>query len=196
MRVGIGSMGVPRRPLYEDTLLADLRNTGLVLMSSALHGVVRGYGVDDVTTARSALQPLLIFSFVRLEERDGVLLVFRTRAAAGCQRGQRDVGLWREGTEGLVGSRRGKRRSQAACASATLRADGLQGAHSGRYSTRAGKPRPDPIVAGADQRRGPTHRRAVAEQSCRVTLRGCVPIIAVQVTGDGNPPVWRQAVSH
>ena len=47
---------------------------------SALHGVVRGYGVDDVSTARSAVQPLMVaFGFDAIE-RDGVL-IFRTRAA-------------------------------------------------------------------------------------------------------------------
>lgn len=47
---------------------------------SALYGVVRGYGVDDVTTARSALQPLMVAYGFDAIERDGVL-VFRTRAA-------------------------------------------------------------------------------------------------------------------
>ncbi|WP_296417371.1 glycoside hydrolase/phage tail family protein [Pseudooctadecabacter sp.] len=47
---------------------------------SALHGVVRGYGVDDVTTARSALQPLMVAYGFDAIERDGVL-VFRTRGA-------------------------------------------------------------------------------------------------------------------
>ncbi len=47
---------------------------------SALHGVVRGYGVDDVTTARAALQPLMVAYGFDAIERDGVL-VFRTRGA-------------------------------------------------------------------------------------------------------------------
>ncbi|SLN59906.1 baseplate multidomain protein megatron [Pseudooctadecabacter jejudonensis] len=47
---------------------------------SDLHGVVRGYGVDDVTTARSALQPLMVAYGFDAIERDGVL-VFRTRGA-------------------------------------------------------------------------------------------------------------------
>ena len=47
---------------------------------SALHGIVRGYGTDDVTTARSALQPLMLAYGFDAIERDGVL-VFRTRGA-------------------------------------------------------------------------------------------------------------------
>lgn len=47
---------------------------------SNLHGVVRGYVVDDVTTARSALQPLMLAYGFDAIERDGVL-VFRTRGA-------------------------------------------------------------------------------------------------------------------
>lgn len=47
---------------------------------SALHGVIRGYGIDDVTTARSALQPLMVAYGFDAIERDGVL-VFRTRGA-------------------------------------------------------------------------------------------------------------------
>lgn len=47
---------------------------------SALYGVVRGYGVDDVTTARSAIQPLMVAYGFDAIERDGVL-VFRTRGA-------------------------------------------------------------------------------------------------------------------
>ena len=47
---------------------------------SALYGVVRGYTIDDVTTARSALQPLMVAYGFDAIERDGVL-VFRTRGA-------------------------------------------------------------------------------------------------------------------
>ncbi|MCF2903548.1 glycoside hydrolase/phage tail family protein [Octadecabacter sp. CECT 8868] len=47
---------------------------------TALHGIVRGYCVDDVTTARSALQPLMMAYGFDAIERDGVL-VFRTRGA-------------------------------------------------------------------------------------------------------------------
>ena len=47
---------------------------------SALHGAVRGYGLEDVTTARSALQPLMVAYGFDAIERDGVL-VFRTRGA-------------------------------------------------------------------------------------------------------------------
>lgn len=47
---------------------------------SALHGVVRGYGVEDVATARSALQPLMVAYGFDAIERDDVL-VFRTRGA-------------------------------------------------------------------------------------------------------------------
>lgn len=47
---------------------------------SALHGVVRGYGIDDVTTARSALQPLMTAYGFDAIEREGVL-IFRTRGA-------------------------------------------------------------------------------------------------------------------
>ncbi len=47
---------------------------------SALHGVVRGYGIDDVSSARSALQPLMVAYGFDAIERDGVL-VFRTRGA-------------------------------------------------------------------------------------------------------------------
>lgn len=47
---------------------------------SEVFGVVRGYGVDDVTTARSALQPLMLAYGFDAVERDG-RLVFRTRGA-------------------------------------------------------------------------------------------------------------------
>jgi len=47
---------------------------------SALYGVVRGYVIDDVTTARAALQPLMVAYGFDAIERDGVL-VFRTRGA-------------------------------------------------------------------------------------------------------------------
>ena len=46
---------------------------------SALYGVVRGYLVDDVTTARSALQPLMVAYGFDAIERGGVL-VFPTVA--------------------------------------------------------------------------------------------------------------------
>jgi len=47
---------------------------------SELYGVVRGYGVDDVSTGRSALQPLMLAYGFDAIERDGVL-VFRSRGA-------------------------------------------------------------------------------------------------------------------
>ncbi|MCB5197849.1 glycoside hydrolase/phage tail family protein [Loktanella sp. TSTF-M6] len=45
---------------------------------SCLYGVVRGYVIDRVGTARAALQPLLLAYGVEVAERDGVL-VFRNR---------------------------------------------------------------------------------------------------------------------
>ena len=68
------------RPL--SSVVAEIcQNTGLMAYDvSALHGVVRGYCVDDVTTARSALQPLIMAYGFDAIERDGVL-VFRTRTA-------------------------------------------------------------------------------------------------------------------
>ncbi|MEL7093221.1 MAG: glycoside hydrolase/phage tail family protein, partial [Pseudomonadota bacterium] len=47
---------------------------------SELHGVVRGYVIDNVTSARAALQPLMLAYGFDAIERDGVL-VFRTRGA-------------------------------------------------------------------------------------------------------------------
>ncbi|MDE0589873.1 glycoside hydrolase TIM-barrel-like domain-containing protein [Halocynthiibacter sp. C4] len=46
--------------------------------TSALYGFVRGYQVADVTTARSALQPLMLAYGFEAIERDG-MLVFKTR---------------------------------------------------------------------------------------------------------------------
>lgn len=48
------------------------------LRTDRLHGVVRGYLADDVTTARSMLQPLMLRHGFDAIERDGVL-EFRTR---------------------------------------------------------------------------------------------------------------------
>ncbi|NSX56246.1 baseplate multidomain protein megatron [Parasulfitobacter algicola] len=45
---------------------------------SALYGVLRGYAIDEVTTARSALQPLMTAFGFEAIERDGKL-IFRTR---------------------------------------------------------------------------------------------------------------------
>jgi len=47
---------------------------------SQLHGLVRGYGTDDVTTARAALQPLMTAYGFDAIERDG-RLIFRSRRA-------------------------------------------------------------------------------------------------------------------
>ncbi|MCW1952360.1 MAG: glycoside hydrolase/phage tail family protein [Octadecabacter sp.] len=68
------------RPL--SSVVAEIcENAGVTAYDvSALHGVVRGYGVDDVTTARSALQPLMVAYGFDAIERDGVL-EFRTRVA-------------------------------------------------------------------------------------------------------------------
>jgi len=66
------------RPL--SSVVAEIcENAGITAFDvSALHGVVRGYGVDDVTSARAALQPLMVAYGFDAIERDGVL-VFRTR---------------------------------------------------------------------------------------------------------------------
>ncbi|MEP2530654.1 glycoside hydrolase/phage tail family protein [Shimia sp.] len=48
---------------------------------SSLHGTVRGYVQDDVSDARSALQPLMVAYGFDAVERDG-LLIFKTRGTA------------------------------------------------------------------------------------------------------------------
>ncbi|SNX69043.1 putative tail protein [Cereibacter ovatus] len=57
---------------------------------SGLHGLVRGYGVAEVGSARAALQPLMLACGFEALERDG-LLVFRMRD------GRAHVALTREG---------------------------------------------------------------------------------------------------
>ncbi|WP_101340377.1 glycoside hydrolase TIM-barrel-like domain-containing protein [Cereibacter azotoformans] len=57
---------------------------------SRLHGVVRGYGLAEVDTARAALQPLMLAYGFEALERDG-MLVFRMRD------GPRSVEVRREG---------------------------------------------------------------------------------------------------
>lgn len=68
------------RPL--SSVVAEIcENAGVTAYDvSALHGVVRGYAIDDVSSARSALQPLMVAYGFDAIERDGVL-VFRTRGA-------------------------------------------------------------------------------------------------------------------
>lgn len=68
---------------------------------SALHGIVRGYGVDDVTSARSALQPLMLAYGFDAIERDGVL-VFRTRGARLDAVIDKDLLVYEEDAEGAI----------------------------------------------------------------------------------------------
>lgn len=68
---------------------------------SALYGVVRGYGVDDVTTARSALQPLMVAYGFDAIERDGVL-VFRTRGARLDATVDRDMFVYEKDADGAI----------------------------------------------------------------------------------------------
>ncbi|GGL62230.1 baseplate multidomain protein megatron [Wenxinia marina] len=66
------------RPL--DSVVREICAAGGVgpVDTSRLHGLVRGYGVDDVDTARAALQPLMLAHGFDAVERDGVL-AFRSR---------------------------------------------------------------------------------------------------------------------
>ena len=68
---------------------------------SELFGVVRGYGVDDVTTARSALQPLMLAYGFDAIERDGTL-VFRTRGARLDAEIASDGLVYERGAEGAI----------------------------------------------------------------------------------------------
>ncbi len=49
-----------------------------------LHGIVRGYAVSDIATARSALQPLIMAYAIEVSEKDGKL-VFTNRQGAVAQ---------------------------------------------------------------------------------------------------------------
>lgn len=68
---------------------------------SALHGVVRGYGTDDVTSGRAALQPLMVAYGFDVIERDGVL-IFRSRGARLDAEVSRDQLLYEAGAEGAI----------------------------------------------------------------------------------------------
>jgi hypothetical protein len=89
------------RPL--SSVVAEIcENTGLMAYDvSALHGVVRGYGIDDMTTARSALQPLMMAYGFDAIERDGVL-VFRTRTARLDASVDSATLVYEKGTEGAI----------------------------------------------------------------------------------------------
>ncbi len=68
---------------------------------SALYGVVRGYGLDDVSTARAALQPLMLAYGFDAIERDGVL-VFRTRGARRDASIAPEMLVYEDGAEGAI----------------------------------------------------------------------------------------------
>ncbi len=68
---------------------------------SELHGVVRGYSVDEVSTGRSALQPLMVAYGFDAIERDGVL-VFRTRGARFDAEVSRDAIVYDADAEGAI----------------------------------------------------------------------------------------------
>ena len=89
------------RPL--SSVVAEIcENTGLMAYDvSALHGVVRGYGIDDMTTARSALQPVMMAYGFDAIERDGVL-VFRTRTARLDASVDSATLVYEKGTEGAI----------------------------------------------------------------------------------------------
>ena len=78
------------------------QNTDLMAYDfSALHGVVSGYCVDDVTTVRSALQPLMMAYGFDAIERDGVL-VFRTSTARQYASVDCATLVYKKGTEGAI----------------------------------------------------------------------------------------------
>ena len=68
---------------------------------SELHGLVRGYGVADVSTGRAALQPLMVAYGFDAIERDGVL-VFRTRDARIDANILEERMVYEAGTEGAI----------------------------------------------------------------------------------------------
>lgn len=68
---------------------------------SALYGVVRGYTLDQVSTARSALQPLMVAYGFDAIERDGVL-IFRTRGARLDATVSRDDLVYEYDAEGAI----------------------------------------------------------------------------------------------
>ncbi len=91
----------PSRPLA--SVVAEIcENAGISDFDvSALYGVVRGYGLDDVATGRAALQPLMIAYGFDAVERDGIL-IFRTRGTRLDAEVSQDMMVYNPDSDGAI----------------------------------------------------------------------------------------------